>query len=289
MPFTVSPSSYRGGDYLFQGITNAAGSLTDALKHYQDIADQADQADATMGYLHQQIDPVTGKPVIDDKAFQSFQQHNQRQRAHIGGGIFAGMKLMETLQHLGYAGRESLAHTNYYQAEAQRARAQAESEGAGGGAGPGKIWSNELGGYATPAQAKRAYNLSPAGVVQNNYGVTPADIFNSKIHEAGTVTTDPSTGAKTFKNDPAGDQIRIGGATGVTMPRVEHEIFKRQLTMAGQAPDAAAGGPAGAGPAGGGAQDQVQAQAIAILQQNGKPLTPANINWVIQNKLSGGQ
>jgi hypothetical protein len=125
MPFTVSPSSYRGGDYLFQGITNAAGSLTDALKHYQDIADQADQADATMGYLHQQIDPVTGKPVIDDKAFQSFQQHNQRQRAHIGGGIFAGMKLMETLQHLGYANRETLARTNLYQAQAAAANAPA--------------------------------------------------------------------------------------------------------------------------------------------------------------------
>lgn len=117
----MDPSSYKGGQFLFQGITNAAGSLTDALKHYQDIADQADQADATMGYLHQQVDPVTGKPVIDDKAFQSFQQHNQRQRAHIGGGIFAGMALMQTLQHLGYANRETLARTNLLQAQAAAA------------------------------------------------------------------------------------------------------------------------------------------------------------------------
>jgi hypothetical protein len=286
MPFTVSPSSYRGGDYLFQGITNAANSITGAIKEYQDIANQGTQARALMTYLSQQVDPVTGKPVIDDKAMKDFLHHDSRQQAYIAGGLRAGMATMQALGHYAAANRESLAHTNYYQAEAQRARAQAEEVGTGGGAPKGRIWSDELGGWATPAQADAAKRRSPAGYIKQAYGLAPEQIFDSSQHEAGTVTTDPSTGAKTFTNDPKGDQIRIGGATGVTMPRVEHEIYKRQLNMSGFTPGQAGG--AGGAAGGGGAQDPKQAQAIAILQQNGKPLTPANINYVIQ-QLGGGQ
>src|SRR4029077_20860739 len=110
------------------------------------------------------------------------------------------------------------------------------------------------------------------------------------IHEAGTVETDPKTGAKKFINQTDGDYIRIGGPQGVFMPRAEHEIYKRQMTDTGHGPEAAGGGASGGaagGPAGAG-QDPKQQQAMAILRQNGKPLTPANINYVIQ-KLGGGQ
>lgn len=283
MPFTVSPGSYRGGDYLFQGITQAAQGITGAIQQYAQIADQTTQSDALMKYLSEQQDPVSGKPIISPSTLKDYQQHSQRQRAFVGGGITSAMHVTNALQKLGYANRESLAQTNYYQAAAQHQRAAAEGEA--GGAPKGKIWSDELGGYATPAQAARAKTQSPAGFVFKSYGLQPDAIFDSSKHEAGTVTTDPTTGAKTFKNDPAGDQIRIGGATGVFMPRAEHEIYKRQLTDTGYGP-AAAGGGAG-GVAGGGAQDPNQARAIAILQQNGKPLTPANINYVIQ-KLGGG-
>ena len=38
MPFTVSPAAYKGGDYLFQGITNAAQGITGAIKQYAQIS-----------------------------------------------------------------------------------------------------------------------------------------------------------------------------------------------------------------------------------------------------------
>jgi hypothetical protein len=99
MPFTVSPSSYRGGDYLFQGISNAANSITGAIKEYQDMANQGTQARALMTYLSQQVDPVTGKPVIDDKAMKDFLHHDSRQQAYIAGGMRAGMATMQALGH----------------------------------------------------------------------------------------------------------------------------------------------------------------------------------------------
>jgi hypothetical protein len=291
MPFTVSPSSYKGGDYLFQGITNAAQGITGAINQYAQIADQTTQSDALMKYLSQQNDPISGKPIIDKQALEDYQNHSMRQRAFVAGGMQAGMHLTDALQKLGYANRESLAHTNYYQAEAQKA--QADAAGGGSGAPKGRIWSDELGGWATPAQADAAKRRSPAGYIKQAYGLVPEQIFDSSQHEAGTVATDPTTGAKTFKNDPAGDQIRIGGPTGVTMPKVEHEIYKRQLNMSGFVPGqtGGVGGAAGAGAAGGPAaagQDPNQARAISILQQNGKPLTPGNIQYVLQ-QLSGGQ
>jgi hypothetical protein len=281
MPFTVSPSSYRGGDYLFQGISQAAQGITGAINQYAQIADQTTQSDALMKYLSQQQDPVSGKPIIDKKALEDYQNHSMRQRAFVAGGMQAGMHLTDALQKLGYANRESLAHTNYYTAEAQRARATAE--GGGTGAGPGKIWCDVLGGYATPTQCNNARAKTTEGQLKTNYGLDAPAIFNSKIHEAGDQTTDPASGAKTFTNNDKGAFIRIGGPTGVVMPKAEHEIYKRQLTMGGY--DPTAGTQAGGG---GGAQDPNQARAIAILQQNQKPLTPANIAHVVQ-LLSSGQ
>jgi hypothetical protein len=99
MPFDVSPSSYRGGDYLFQGLTNAANSITGAIQHFGDTADQAARADALIHYLSQQTDPVTGKPVIDKKALEDYLHHSTRQRAYVAGGITAGMSLAQALGH----------------------------------------------------------------------------------------------------------------------------------------------------------------------------------------------
>jgi hypothetical protein len=252
MPFTVSPAAYRGGDYLFQGITNAAQGITGAIKQYTDLADQTTQSDALMKYLSQQTDPTTGKPIISPGTLQDYQNHSMRQRAFIAGGINAGQQFANTLSHLGYANRETQQRGNYYQAEAAKAYADAASGGSG--ADSGKIWCNELNGMATPTQCNNARLKTTGGQLQQNYGLKPDDIFNSNIHEAGTAAVDPSTGAKTFTNNAQGDQIRIGGPTGVVMPRAEFEIYKRQLNMSGfqpggTAPAAAGGGGAGAAPA----------------------------------------
>jgi hypothetical protein len=194
------------------------------------------------------------------------------------------MKTLLESQAQEWQNRTAAAHANYYQQAAQN---QAAEAAAGGGAGPGrgKVWSDELGGYATPAQAARAQKLTTEGQIQSNYGLTPKDIFNSQIHEAGTAVKDPTTGALKFTGDEKGDQIRIGGEKGVIMPRAEHEIYKRQLLQRGY--DPATGLRANAGAAGGGG-GAAQDPAVAILQQAGKPLTPANINYVRQQLRGGG-
>jgi hypothetical protein len=99
MPFTVRASDYVGGQLLAQGINAAAQGITGAIQHFSDTADQATRADALMQYLSQQTDPVTGKPIIDPKALQAYQNHSERQRAYIAGGITAGMSFVPALQH----------------------------------------------------------------------------------------------------------------------------------------------------------------------------------------------
>jgi hypothetical protein len=262
MPFNVNASAYRGGDYLFQGITNAAQGITGAIKQYTDLADQTTQSDALMKYLSQQNDPTTGKPIISPGTLQDYQNHSMRQRAFIAGGINAGQQFANTLTHLGYANRETLARTNLYGAQANKANADAADTAAGGGgADSGKIWCNELNGMATPTQCNNARLKTTTGQLQQNYGLAPDALFNSGIHEAGNVTTDPSSGARTFNPDANGSFIRIGARDpqtgvvdpnkGVFMPMQEFNIYKRQLGMTGYQPGGAGAGAAAT--AGGGA------------------------------------
>lgn len=286
MPFTVSPSSYKGGDYLFQGISNAANSMTEALQKYADDKARVGMSDTIMDYAQS----VPG--AVSPEALKKYHEANAKEKAYIAMGATSNLKNLFGQQAQEWQNRTNAAHANYYQQAARNQAAEAEAGGAG--AGRGKVWSDELGGYATPAQAARAQKLTPEGQIQSNYGLTTQDIFNSKIHEAGTAAKDPSTGATTFTPADKGDQIRIGGEKGVVMPRAEHEVYKRQLEQRGYDPATGArAGPAAAGTGGAGGpaaagQDPKQAQAIAILQQNGKPLTTGNINYVIQ-QLGGGQ
>ena len=175
------------------------------------FTDQANQSDALMNYLNQQTDPVTGKQIIPDSALKDYMNHSMRQRAFAAGGIQSGMQLANTLQKLGYANREALGRTNLYQAQATKAYADAADTAANpGGADSGKIWCDVLNGYSTPTQCNNARLKTTTGQLQQNYGLKPDDLFNSAIHEAGTVAVNPTTGAKTFNPDPNGDNIRIG-------------------------------------------------------------------------------
>jgi hypothetical protein len=284
MPFNPQ-ATYIGGQLLAQGIQSAGQSIGGAIQQYQNILDEATKSDAQMNYLSQQVDPVTGKPIIDPKTLQNYMQHSARQRAFVAGGVNAGMTLAQHLQRYALENRETLARTNELTAHAAYLQNQAaQGAGPGGSPGKGKIWSDELGGWATPAQADAARRRTTQGYLMQSYGLTPDQIFDSKQHEAGTVTIDPTTGAKKFTNDPNGDQIRIGGATGVMMPKAEHEIYKRQLQHQGFQAGGAAGGGAG------GAQSPARQQAIAALQQAGHPVTEANINYTMQqlNRAPGG-
>ena len=156
MPFTVSPSSYRGGDYLFQGISNAANSITGAIQHFGDTADQAAKADALMQYLSQQSDPVTGKPMIDPKTLQSYQNHSQRQRAYLAGGITAGMSLVPALQHYAQANQRvpyKVGGNEYQIAPSQAAQLQTQQ-------------ANKVPTVATEVVPGKTINLPPSSAAQ---------------------------------------------------------------------------------------------------------------------------
>jgi hypothetical protein len=146
-------------------------------------------------------------------------------------GIVAGItaNYIGTLQQQQAQRNEILQRGNLYGAEAA---AYLNQPGAVGRLA-GRVWSPELGGYVTPAQRDAAIRRTTPATLKANYGITPPQVFDSKQHEAGTVTLDPSSGAKIFKNDPNGTFIRIGGESGVIMPKAEHEVYKRQLQLEG--------------------------------------------------------
>jgi hypothetical protein len=97
MPFNPQ-ATYIGGQLLGQGIASLGQGIGGTIQGYQDIADRANQSDALMNYLSQQADPATGKPIIDPKTLQTYQQHSARERAFVAGGMTAGMSLVQHLQ-----------------------------------------------------------------------------------------------------------------------------------------------------------------------------------------------
>lgn len=221
MPFNPQ-ATYIGGQLIGQGIQSAGASIGDALKQYEEDKAKVGMADMVMDYAK------TQPGAISPEALQRYHQANAKEKAFIAMGAQSNLASMFAQQQRESQQRENVAHANYYIAQAQKDMATAAT-GPGGTAPKGRIWSDELGGWATPAQADAAKRRSTAGSIMQSYGLTPEQIFDSKQHEAGTVAVDPTTGAKKFTNDPNGDQIRIGGPSGVMMPKAEHEVYKRQL------------------------------------------------------------
>jgi hypothetical protein len=270
MPFNVSPSSYRGGDYLFQGITNAANSITGAIQHFGDTADQAAKADALMQYLSQQSDPVTGKPMIDPKSLQAYQNHSQRQRAYLAGGITAGMSLAQALQHYSQASALNQAKLNAIQQPFMRVDGQLFRQP--GGPVPVSATSPVEAGRQQRFEAKQQATALNARIklAQNQqkevgtqledlgYAGDPGSLLDSSVHKGGVMS------GKTFQpTDPANPNnpqthIQVGGGAAYDIPtfhRLQGIALKHQqlqgIINSGLQQQAGTG--VGAAPAGGAA------------------------------------
>jgi hypothetical protein len=243
------------GELLAQGIKTFGSSIAQGIQAYEKAKEEATKRDAYVNFLAQ-----NHPEVFPQEAWERYHaaNENQKNKWAIQAGLAYADKQQQQQQE--WQNRLNAAHADYYIGQALRERELAAGGGLGG-APRGKIWSDELGGWATPAQADAARRRTPQGYIAQSYGLTPEQIFDSKQHEAGTVSVDTTTGAKTFTNDPKGDQIRIGGASGVIMPKAEHEVYKRQLQMnlgvtgmgGGGAPGAPGGAPGGGPPGAAGA------------------------------------
>jgi hypothetical protein len=176
-----------------------------------------------MNYLSQQTDPVTGKPIIDPKALQTYMQHSSRQRAFVAGGVQAGMTLANALQHAGYANQEIQARTGLYNAQTTKALAPAVPSPVE--AGRQARFQAKQDATALNAKIKLAQNQQKdAGTQLEDLGYAgdPGSLLDSSVHKGGVmsgkqfVPTDP--------NDPNKPQthIQVGGGASFDMP-----TFKR--------------------------------------------------------------
>jgi hypothetical protein len=240
--------SYVGGQLLASGLSQfgqgIGGGLGEALQRYHQEHQAQLMADET-AYNLTQTPSYDGKPVLSKGAYERYMAASGSQHAAKLGGILQALQVGQQAFEQASKRRLETAHANYLTAAA--AQQFAGGGGPGGPAPRGKVWSDELAGWATPAQADAARRRATPGQLMQNYGLTPAQILDSKQHEGGRLDTDPKTGKQSFVNDPNGDQIRIGGPTGVVMPKAEHEVYKRQLSVAGAGAPGAAAPRAGAG------------------------------------------
>jgi len=255
---------YTAPQMIAQAGANLGSSLSEAFQQYHKDKQQAAFNDAMFDYLKN----VPG--AVPEEALARYHSMNANQKnAVILAGQFALKDRMERDEQTA-KNRLALAHANYLTGSAA-----AQFAGAGGGPGgvapKGKIWSDELSGWATPAQADAARRRTPGSQLLQNYAVTPQQIYDSKQHEAGRWQIDPKTGNKSFINDATGDQIRIGGPTGAVMPKETHEYYKRILggpTVPGPSPNPASAvgqpqAPAAGSPAGTGTVRVISPQGVA--------------------------
>lgn len=173
-----------------------------------------------MKYLNQTTDPITGKPIIDDKKLQDYQQHSMRQRAFVGGGINAAMQLANSLQHLGYAGRETLARTNLYQAQAVEAGQTAAAPSIN------QVYNSVTGRYESVLQHGKS-----------------AQVLHQQAGTPGSVQYDPTGKAVGFYDNNGGYHA-YGGQGGIDLSA----LFGGGDNQSAAAPAAGAAGGAATGP-----------------------------------------
>lgn len=119
MPFTISPSAYRGGEMWYDALTNAGKSISNsigqAMQFYQQRHQALTQSDALMEQLSQTQD-ATGKPILDRKAYERYLAHSDKERASIGEGYKNALLFGHEVNKFGVEMDKVKAETDLYKA-----------------------------------------------------------------------------------------------------------------------------------------------------------------------------
>jgi hypothetical protein len=87
---------------LGQGLANFGQSfgqgLAAAMQQYHEEHLKADYSDALMRELSQQVNPATGKPVIDKSAYEDYLSHSMQQRSALAGAKLGALSILGSLQ-----------------------------------------------------------------------------------------------------------------------------------------------------------------------------------------------
>jgi hypothetical protein len=87
---------------LGQGLASFGQSfgqgLAAAMQQYHEEHQKADYSDALMRELSQQVNPTTGKPVIDKSAYEDYLNHSMRQRSALAGAKLGALSILGSLQ-----------------------------------------------------------------------------------------------------------------------------------------------------------------------------------------------
>jgi hypothetical protein len=100
MPFTVSPSSYKGGDYLYGGISSFGSNLGNAIEDWRKRQSSVDQFDGTLELMrgmqttNEKGEPV---PVMNDETYNYYKSIARQHKAAIGGELIGAFRLGHAL------------------------------------------------------------------------------------------------------------------------------------------------------------------------------------------------
>ena len=240
MPFTFSPAVVPNYAPIGAGISQFGQDIGQALQAYGQNKQQQAFNDSVFDYLAKQSGPGGTLPgVVPADVLQRYHDMSPKEKTGAILGAMNNANMMRTQQQQDAYRRYLIEHGNM-----MAARTAGFLEGQ---ARPGQVWSDDLQGWASPAQAATAKRQSYSGHLMTNYGLTPDQIIGpdaSKQHEAGNVS-DPQNPSNTFTPADNGQWMRIGGPTGAVMPLNDFNIYKRQLLPQGQTPTAAGGGAGG--------------------------------------------
>lgn len=224
-----------------------------------------------MQYLSQQQDPVTGKPMIDPKSLQAYQNHSQRQRAYLAGGITAGMSLAQALGHYSQATQLTQAKLDAIKQPFVRVDGQLYRQPGGpvpvsvaAPAEQGRQQRFEAKQQATAlnAKIKLAQNQQKDVATQLEdlgYAGDPGSLLNSDLHKGGV-----APGGKFQPTDPTNPaipqtHIQVGGGASYDIPTFKrlqgiaqtHQKLQGIINSGLEQQAGGGGGPAAAGATGG--------------------------------------